>query len=97
MSIKRKHFKKGGLVRVSLTLEQVDENTPATAIAWEPELRKGWLAIVVQDKGRECFVKWITDRPSDQIVWSVLRGTHHRKGDELGGASIPKRYIQRLR
>ena len=97
MSIKQKHFKKGGLVRVSFTFEQVDENTPATAIAWEPELRNGWLAIVVQDKGKECFVKWITDRPSDQIVWSVLKGTHHRKGDELGGACIPKRYMQRLR
>ena len=97
MSIKQKHFKKGGLVRVSLALEQVDETTPATAIAWEDELRKGWLAIVVQDKGKECFVKWITDRPSDIIVWSVFKGTHHRKGDELGGANIPKRYMQRLR
>ena len=97
MSIKQKHFKKGGLVRVSFAFDKVDENTPATAIAWEPELTKGWLAIVVQDKGKECFVKWITDRPSDQIVWSVFRGIHHRKGDELGGACIPKRYMQRLR
>ena len=95
MSIKRKHFKKGGLVRVSFTFGQ-DENV-VPPIAWEDELRKGWLAVVVQDKGKECFVKWITDRPSDQIVWSVFRGTHHRKGDELGGACIPKRYMQRLR
>ena len=97
MSIKRKHFKKGGLVRVSLTFERVDENTPATAIAWEDELRKGWLAIVVQDKGKECFVKWITDRPSDTIVCAVLKGTFHRKGDELRGPNIPKRYMQRLK
>ena len=95
MSIKRKHFKKGGLVRVSFTFGQ-DENV-VPPIAWEDELRKGWLAVVAQDKGKECFVKWITDRPSDMIVWSVFKGTHHRKGDELGGACIPKRYMQRLR
>ena len=95
MSIKRKHFKKGSLVRVSFPFGQSGEIVPP--IAWEDELRKGWLAIVVQDKGKECFVKWITDRPSDIIVWSVFKGTHHRKGDELGGARIPKRYMQRLR
>ena len=95
MSIKRKHFKKGGLVRVSFTFGQSGEIVPP--IAWEDELRKGWLAIVVQDKGKECFVKWITDRPSDTIVCAVLKGTFHRKGDELGGANIPKRYMQRLR